>query len=467
MSITPIGWILLPTGAVLLLWFPKHLYNWFLFFIPFSATAVLNIGSSDASSGLQASMYFGILWLSYELTQAGGTLKTQIPRSIAKPSSQILIFGAAALFSLCMPVLINGGLEVTSADLSSAEAVPLRFGSQHLTQTAYLLYGIFIAIFVAKRLCNPDEMRNSLKVILASTLFVSVWGFLQWLLYLLDLPYPSFLFNSSETKSALGFGSSFGDFGFKRISSVAVEPSLFAQYLLVFLPFVLFAVLSRRNSLSKLWDLMTLLSAVAVLLISTSASAYLGLGLLAVLIILSPLRTRLLKAHHLIILLSLLVAFAYFYLSVSSVREFINSEVFGKSDTYSGLERVRTIILAADYFIQYPILGIGWGSATSHDLIIKLLSNTGIVGCIAFFIFLTTLLLRLFRGMYSTQEFESLAFICCSFVSVASLIVLNTLTGFAFAFGHFWFVLGVGMAAPYLAHSGMLRSRRVESGSLG
>jgi hypothetical protein len=81
--------------------------------------------------------------------------------------------------------------------------------------------------------------------------------------------------------------------------------------------------------------------------------------------------------------------------------------------------------------------------------------------------FLITLLVRLFRGMYLTKDFESLAFICCSFVSVATLIVLNTLTGFAFAFGHFWFVLGVGMATPYLAHSGLLRNRHLEGSSVG
>ena len=454
MSITPIGWILLPTGAALLLLSPQWLYACFVFFIPFSATAVINIGSSESASGLQASMYFGSLWLCAELIRPATTLRITIPKDLTKPFTQMLLFGVVAVSSLSMPLLINGGLEVASADLLSTEAIPLRFTLQHVTQAAYLIYGILIALFVAKRLCDRDEIYHTLKVLLASTLFVSVWGFLQWFLYLFDFPYPAVLFNSSETKSALGFGTSFEDFGLKRISSVAVEPSLFAQYLLVIVPLVLFALLSKRTILSRFWNATTLASMILVLLLSTSGSAYLGLALVVLLIVLCCVRIRLLRPAQFGLIVLLTVVLIVVYLYVPFIGEFVNDQVLGKFDTYSGLERVNTVVVAAGYFARYPILGIGWGSATSHDLIIKLLSNTGLVGCATFLLFVITILSRLIRAARrresQSEDFDNLALVCCSLVSVTTLIVLNAVTGFAFAFAHFWFVLGLGMAAPYM-----------------
>src|SRR5580700_8312577 len=66
LEITPIGWVLIPLGVIFYFFAPDRLYPWMVFFLPFSATAVVNIGSGDAASGVQAPIFLGALWMARE-----------------------------------------------------------------------------------------------------------------------------------------------------------------------------------------------------------------------------------------------------------------------------------------------------------------------------------------------------------------------------------------------------------------
>ena len=50
------------------------------------------------------------------------------------------------------------------------------------------------------------------------------------------------------SEAARNFGGVLEDVGMKRVSSVAVEPSIFAQFLLTVIPFILYAIITRKKS---------------------------------------------------------------------------------------------------------------------------------------------------------------------------------------------------------------------------
>src|ERR1017187_7069674 len=101
---------------------------------------------------------------------------------------------------------------------------------------------------------------------------------LQWFCYWAGFNYPDFIFNTSLTASALGYKEALEDLGITRVSSVATEPSIFAQFSLIALVFAIFAVASGRAVISKFWDRAVLFVTLVVLLMTTSTTAYVGLA---------------------------------------------------------------------------------------------------------------------------------------------------------------------------------------------
>ena len=64
------------------------------------------------------------------------------------------------------------------------------------------------------------------------------------------------------------------------------------------------------------------------------------------------------------------------YLLSQEFQTFINQILIGKQDSTSALIRLYTVSTSFGYFLQYPILGIGWSMATSDDLVVLLLANS-------------------------------------------------------------------------------------------
>jgi O-antigen ligase len=136
---------------------------------------------------------------------------------------------------------------------------------------------------------------------------------------------------------------------------------------------------------------------------------------------------------------------------VSPVQDVFQSMIVEKGESYSVLARVNSVLLARDYFLQFPILGLGWGSVTSHDLVFKLLSNTGIVGLSVFSLFVATILARLWRSARSGRLGDSKMLWSIGILMSLLTLILTSIAGdFAFTYGHVWFVFGLAMSVPVL-----------------
>lgn len=451
MEVTPIGWILVPLALGLYFFRPSRLYSLMVFFLPFSATAVLNIGSGASASGVQASMLFGSLWMAKELRPLWRRSITDNETNLQRPARRLLLFLLVVAMSLVMPLVINGRVIVESPELANPEATPLQLTVRHITQTVYVLYGVLLAICVAGYTLKVREVLRSIRIFVVSAIFVSLWGLFQFSCHWIGITYPAYIFNTSATESALGYLQELEAIGMTRISSVATEPSILAQFLLIAGVFVLFALISDQPLISRAWDRFALVNIGAVLLLSTSTIAYIGLAVAVFLYMVALWHWRILRRRH-AVLLAMFVAFLWLVYSASTpAQDLVDSMLLGKGQSYSGVARMLSVLRAGEYFLQYPILGLGWGSVTSHDLVFKLLANTGILGLSAFSLFVFTLIARLWRCA-SVNEAQDLthSLPVCLLVALLVLLFANLTTGFVYSYGHAWFLFGLAMSVPAL-----------------
>jgi hypothetical protein len=461
---TLLGYILLPVGLAGLFFSKKWLYRLFVFWTLFSATSVVNVGDPDSGSALQVWMFFGFLWILRLLMENAMTLSFSIDRRILPPCLWLLAFLFVALFSLFMPIYIDGTLAITSPFLGTDPDTPLYFTSHNATQFLYLVFGVAIAICVAHSNMRDEVRHETEKIILLSALFISVWGVLQFVCNLTGIPYPDFIFNNSGSSSGKGFLETLSGIG--RLSSVTLEPSVFAQDLITLLPLTLPAWLKTGSVFSLSIDRYCAVLFVAMLILSTSSTAYVGLVILA--LVLWPLLVRtssisVAKASKyaaLAVVATVSVGTAA-ALSIPIVRNVVQMALLNKFTSGSGLDRIFSIRVAFGYFQQFPILGIGWGSATSHDLIVKLLSNVGIIGTFTFLGAMYCVMHANWRVLDSSAFPLNLSR-SAWFLSLTVFVFTSIFSAFPLAFGNFWLVLGMAISTSWAeatAQAPLLTSR--------
>ena len=440
------GVILLLIGAYSFFFSPRLLYATMVFVIPFSATAIVNIGWGADQKGISAWIFFAVLWLLQSSLGSSRSGKKWGWKETKDSRYQLYRFLLAVLASLSVPFILSGTITVKYFRLNSNEGTPLHLSFEHFTQFAYLAIGVLVTIFVAAKNCELKTFVNSVKIYICSTLVLAAWGAFQFWCNISGVEYPSYLFNTNLTDTAQLFNEQVHELGLSRISSAAVEPSIFAQACLIAGILLMVAIGLRKPIFSRTWDWMAILLLLTVLILSTSTTAYFGLAMALLVTLFTLYRARSLNKLYLVLGAAAGIAVLTASLAVPFIQDFVSVQIAGKADTGSGLERLYSIYLAGHYFLDYPVLGLGWGSVITADLALKLLSNTGLVGFIVFVIFLIGLFKLLWRATESGNYWSLLFFAVFSL-----MVVLSEVTGFAYATGHLWFVLGLAVAAPYLS----------------
>jgi hypothetical protein len=146
----------------------------------------------------------------------------------------------------------------------------------------------------------------------------------------------------------------------------------------------------------------------------------------------------------------LVIAALVIYARSNIVQDLTDNLILSKAGSYSGIERLDSVVLAAGYFVRYPILGVGWGSVTSHDLVFKLLANTGLAGLLAFGLFIKSLTSGLYASAARAWREDGFAersyWAAAMLVVCVIFVVVNMFTEFAYVFGDLWFVFGMCLA---------------------
>ncbi len=452
---TPLGYIMLAVAMASFLFSPKWLYRMLVFWSLFSASTAANIGSGTDVSALQIWMLFGTAWLARLVLDNLMRLSFALDRRILQQCLWLLGFILVAAISLWMPVYINGSLMIMSPALMKISETPLYLTSHNVTQLLYLIFGGCITLAVAHGNLNETTRRHTERVLLVSAVVLAAWGLMQFFCNVTGLIYPAFLLNNSKAISGQGYMETLQGMG--RISSATTEPSVFAEAMLSMLPLTLPAWLGRKPILGPVIDRGCTILLVTVLLLSTSSTGYLGMGVLGVTWIAILLKSRTMKAGKslgriLIIGVALIGVLAVIIAAVPAAQDIARRAVFEKGASGSALERAMTVVLALGYFMQYPILGVGWGSVTSHDVIALMLSNVGIVGFAVFLGTVGTVLLRSWRTLVPLSDSLSTSrAVWLTAIAVYQLITF--VAGFPLAYGNYWVVLGLAIATGWRPQS--------------
>lgn len=456
MEVPPIGWLLILIGLWFMVLRPKWLYALTIFFLPFTATAAINVGSGENTSGVQASLFLGSLMMLRVCASALWKMSFPLPRKGRMCLFWLGAFIAVAALSLIMPMWLDGHVRIPSPRLFDTSSTLIHLTNKNITGFLYIVFGFAFAYLIVAVNQSMATLRLTLKAFLAGAAFASLWGFLQLVCRMTGIAYPGMVFNTSRSgpalASALVFAGPYQQMtGIIRISSVCDEPSVFAQILLVALSLCLPFIFRTDTLFSRKIDRRLFWLLLVALCITTSSTAYLGL-LIIVLVVFSLLFILgMLKLRDFRIPLAGLGAAALIYMTVPPARQVLDMALFTKAEGYSALERAMTVHNAFEMFQKHPVLGIGWSSIASHDLLVNILANAGILGLLFFLLAMYSIFRGLYRSIRSRSRslgIEGLLHLdFAAYVALAVLLGTCAIDGFSYVFTYFWFALGLAMAA--------------------
>lgn len=382
MSFTIVGPIIL--GAALWVFFarPDRLPTWIFFFAPFSGTAIINLSALSYKSGglgLTPAMLLTVLFFASQIIR--GKALSPIPIS----PGLMAIFGAIAGFiaTIFISLFWNAGFRPMT--------------SFQITQTVYVMIGFAATLGLALELTTDARIESAVAAARAAAIFSSIWGLVQFGCYTAGVPYPDWLFNNSQSDAAdmfqqVVFGS------FMRIASVAVEPSFFATSLLHYIAFGVTAIAHEPRLRTKYWIWPLALSC-AVLVLSTSTTAYFGLAILGLMILISrPLFAIAIGVPSIILSGGLILTMPKFQAAFLALT-------VNKESSTSFLDRTAGAAAAWHNFVEHPALGMGWGwDAVNYNALTCMLGYTGVIGTLLFMIACVATLVELATARRNRQH---------------------------------------------------------------
>jgi hypothetical protein len=451
MEVTIVGLVCMVLG-VLNLARPVNLTCWLAAAVTFSATAVINVPAIPF--GFQPYHWFGVLLIISTLM-----LK---PRALVR---SIFVLRGGALWLIAF--LLWGILAAAATGLSGTSIAHM----VHLTLGAAIMFSVVV---------NCKSIEAILLVVqwlVAGALAAALWGVLQFVLFILGVDYPVAIFNNSVGEFAIGFDSTVLQGFLPRINSVATEPSYLVRSLVpvMALMLTLWALQERTLKISASGPLRDIRIWIFVLicLLSTSTLGLVGLSLLGVglFVWVRGARTAITALG-----VAMTMAVTALVISLPMLNELADELLFGKLELGSGLERVNSVSDALSTFSESPFFGAGPGLVTSHDLVVKLLSNFGFFGAVAFLTFLIASARSANRVRRRTADITRARLAAALIAANIILWLMDAAAGVSYQYGIFWILMALLLSVSRehttyensrLATIGLKRSKATGSTGLG
>lgn len=455
MIITTQGIIILALGMVSFILGKKILLiRMAIFFSSFTALAIVNFTSGFWLTPFQ---YFIILAIGSKLTYTILIKGICFFKPIPKEGIWVAVFFFALALSSFIPIQIDGNLFIRGTALND-EIGPLFYSSVNFTRPLYVMLGFFAAFLISEISNTSFLLRQSLRVYLFSGFAVAIWGLMQFVLGVVDLEYPHFIFNNSLNPVSQGYSqtinTSDGE-SFKRLTSVLSEPSVMAQMLIPIFALLVIAKFLKIKFFSRLVDSILMILILIVCILSTSATAYFGICISVVFILfMAAILKKISKIYYVGVFI---IGFIIFTMLASdnALSAFIKENIAGKLWSGSGQERALTIKYAFDYFIQYPLFGIGLGSFPSNDFVVLVLTSVGIFGSLILMRLFIDLFTPFMRLLFSLNKAKSInednSLIICILMLFTVSMILQIISGFNYGYGYFWVTLGLCVGARSIA----------------
>lgn len=449
MTIPMLGWLAIPIGLYLFGAGAAWLYRLAVFFVPFSATGVIVFTGTHLALPITISMFFGSLWIARIGINALAGNRTWEEKKWMRGELMVMAFLGVCYLSMLIPIFMAGQIFVF--ELDSRSLVPLIFGGNQIIHLAELTYGLTFSLLIARYNKNSTQIIATIKLLMLGLLFTALWGFVEVFSYYAEINFPYYIFNNTPADAAIVNGSArriHGEIGLLRMSSVADEPSILAQTLLIGVTMLLVFVAYGYTIFGKVWDRGLLLIFFGAFLLSGSSSGIIGLAasILVFQFLVFNIKSNRLLSYGIILftLLGTCIAWA----TVDAVNIFVDQLLFNKLETGSGEERLLTVITAWRAFLDSPVIGVGWGTVTSMDLAVRLLSNVGLVGAFVFFAFIFFVTRKLWQHVnYDFVTNRTLVVIsAANLLAFISFWTITAVAGWATRFQITYAVIGMTLA---------------------
>ena len=443
MSLTYIGFFLVFVGFFAFFRGRNALAYLIVFFLPFTATAVVNI--EKPSFGLQPSFLFSILFIFRFFIDS--LFNTRLFHFSKKISLNAFLLSFLLIISLISIFLIPF-YDICYVNRPSGDFEILKISSQNFTQFSYLIFAIVIFFAIVKTNFKYETYNNILFIFFISSFFVALWGWFQIFCFKSDIIYPDYLFNNSYSFKQL-YAQELSFLPIKRMNSVTPEASMMAKFMLM--PAFSTYFIYRRNK--KIHYLILSSFFMITLVATTSSTAIIAMPFCFLFVetlldqytdvkfIYTFLKFFLIIIFFLIFITgSVFILLKISGLSSDFIFNVLKNLIIEKLFSTSGEERLTSSLKSFILFYDHFLFGVGFGSNRSHELFSNILSNIGSLGTFLYFYFIFYNLKKLYKNSYK-YEFTKFFFVILvvrfltKFISDPDIVTLD-----------YWVIMAIGLS---------------------
>jgi len=308
-----------------------------------------------------------------------------------------------ALFaSYVMPRLFANMVETVAMNPEVSWATMLGPTSANITQPAYMIASVGVAFAIALSGESASFRRHYLRAFLGGCLVLVATGLIDMVMAAAGL--GSLL---EPFRNAYALLVDVEVLGSKRVVGLMPEASAFGTACVAALANLVFLRPCFANPLLRNWLIpLTIVGLLAMSVLSTSSSAYVGLAVFGVVYATNWLRRAIspdapgreaLKWEAVIAIAGAMVVLsvlAFVPHAMDPIYEMLDALVFKKSESSSYEERTMWTRVAMHAFFATDGLGVGLGSARTSNWFVAILSSTGIIGTTLLGFFILRLYIR-------------------------------------------------------------------------
>ncbi|MCY1103144.1 hypothetical protein CHH78_09815 [Shouchella clausii] len=344
----------------------RYFYVWALF-LPIASFLVFPAIQGTTPANLLS--FFSIAWILIVVRK-----KELITKYIVKMAIVIGCFMFLNILSQLGLALIRPGLNLDLLVLVDKDNLSqLFFRSSFFTQTIYAIACIIAFIYVYTFYKQSWD-----KYLFGGAICLSLYGFYEVTYFFLTGNNGDFITNRTfdDFSGSLFQTVEIGGNLFQRLKSLTGEPSMYA---LTILPYWIYSIHIGKRKIS--------LVLLASLILTTSATAYLGIAIYYLLAFFNrPFNFKKVIGTSSFALLFTFILVVQYKNIYYWLDYFILSKFSG--DTISSIERTNNLTNTISFYLDLPIFnklfGIGFGVSRSTDMFSTLLVNNGLVGLLMF-----------------------------------------------------------------------------------
>lgn len=297
------------------------------------------------------------------------------------------------------PKLFAGDVMVLPFRIGHVE--PLYPTNSNMTQAAYLAVSYALALVFQAQASNPDFLKAFFRSLLVGGVFLVLTGLADMALgsseHPLLAPYKTADYTFMEDNVVLGF---------RRVTGVMTEASAYGPACVVNATLLLFLAPLFPGRRERYFAQFMGFALVLMGMVSTSSTAFVGLGVLGIVYVLNlgrrlvggvtpgadVFRWELVLAFVAVIVASLVALLAPEILVTP--QTFIEELVFNKTRSSSYNDRMNWNNISMAALAQTNGVGVGIGGTRTSNWVLSILTNTGILGGCLLFGFIGYQLLR-------------------------------------------------------------------------